>query len=228
MPADAPQAASSAPSPRGLIPPHLVVREFLAPASAAGLLDYALSRQADFTPTGVGAKKRDPGMRVSLGLRDLGPFREVLEREIFARLPDLTAQLRVAPVEAPSLETDLVAHGDGGFFKRHIDTHTANYAEADRVRILSGVYYFHADPKRFSGGALRLHAVGGPGGGFLDIEPEHDSLVFFLAWAPHEVMPVSCASGRFRDSRFSVNCWVHGNKRRSPAPPRSCIRPSTG
>jgi Rps23 Pro-64 3,4-dihydroxylase Tpa1-like proline 4-hydroxylase len=74
--------------------------------------------------------------------------------------------------------------------------------------VLSGVYYFHRLPKPFSGGALRLHAIGDESR-FADIEPACDTLVVFPAWAPHEVLPVRCPSGAFMDSRFSINCWAY-------------------
>jgi Rps23 Pro-64 3,4-dihydroxylase Tpa1-like proline 4-hydroxylase len=43
---------------------------------------------------------------------------------------------------------------------------------------------------------------------FADIEPGQNRLVAFPSWAPHEVMPISCPSRRFIDSRFAVNCWA--------------------
>jgi Rps23 Pro-64 3,4-dihydroxylase Tpa1-like proline 4-hydroxylase len=102
-----------------------------------------------------------------------------------------------------------VAHGDGAFFTRHFDTIRANDSDQKRIRVLSGVYYFNAEPKAFTGGALRLHAIGGKEGeNFVDIEPARNSLVVFLSWAPHEVLPVSCPSKRFIDSRFAINYWV--------------------
>ena len=125
--------------------------------------------------------------------------------------PDLVAKLGATPVEAPTLELQLVAHNEGAFYKRHIDTQTAS--ERNYVRVLSAVYYFHATPKMFSGGALRLYAIGDPQGQtFIDVEPAHNTLLVFPSWAPHEVMPVNCPSGRFADSRFTINCWVHRRK----------------
>jgi Rps23 Pro-64 3,4-dihydroxylase Tpa1-like proline 4-hydroxylase len=128
-------------------------------------------------------------------------------RELF---PALSAEIGTPPFELESIELELVAHGDGAFFGRHIDTFTRAAANIDQQRILSAVYYFHARPKGFSGGALRLFAlsaVAGKDAEFLDIEPEHDTLVVFPSWVPHEVCKVSCPSGSFADSRFAVNCW---------------------
>ena len=81
-------------------------------------------------------------------------------------------------------------------------------------RIISAVYYFHCMPKGFSGGDLRLYRLGadplGEGkepGNHVDIEPVRNSMVAFPSWIMHEVRPVSCPSGDFRDYRFAVNCW---------------------
>ncbi|GDY69657.1 hypothetical protein SAV14893_090500 [Streptomyces avermitilis] len=41
-----------------------------------------------------------------------------------------------------------------------------------------------------------------------DWEPEHDSIVFFLPTAWHEVRPVSCPSKQHADSRFAINGWL--------------------
>jgi Rps23 Pro-64 3,4-dihydroxylase Tpa1-like proline 4-hydroxylase len=124
----------------------------------------------------------------------------------------LIAQLRVSTFEMAGIEIQLVAHGDGAFYKPHIDTRTGPESDLSTVRVLSGVYYFHAEPKAFSGGALRLYdfAFGAHEPRFVDIEPERNTFVAFPSWARHEVLPVSCPTRQFIDSRFAVNCWVWG------------------
>jgi SM-20-related protein len=75
-----------------------------------------------------------------------------------------------------------------------------------------------AHGRSLAGGALRLYAIGGEADQkFVDIEPLRNSLLMFPSWAPHEVMPVSCPSKRFIDSRFAINCWVHRKKSAAPA-----------
>jgi SM-20-related protein len=104
----------------------------------------------------------------------------------------------------------VVAHGDGAFFTEHRDT----VVEGQKViirRIISAVYYFHRLPKSFSGGVLRIYPLAGreKSDAFVDIEPVNDTLIFFPSRFPHEVLPVSCPSGQFEDSRFAINCWVY-------------------
>jgi Rps23 Pro-64 3,4-dihydroxylase Tpa1-like proline 4-hydroxylase len=199
---------------RGILPPYLLLRDFLDEASVTGLFDYALAREAAFTPTGVGRSQVDaskPDRRFSLRVRDLGPFGPILGTRVLGFVPDLTARLGGTPVKAPDLELELVARPDGAFYKRHIDTELTS--TRSHIRVLSAVYYFYRQPKAFSGGTLSLYAIPRiPNPKFHDIAPEHNSVVVFPAWAPHEVLPVSCPSRRSADSRFAVNCWVRAER----------------
>jgi SM-20-related protein len=195
-----------------LMPPYLVIHDFLEEDTVAGLLEHTLAHEQAFQPTKVGPEKRaNPAIRISRATRDLGPFKQILKSKLLDLVPDLVAKLRTNPVGTPKFEFQLVAHGDGAFYKRHIDTTTAS--DQIGIRLLSGVYYFHVQPKAFTGGALRLYAVGDPAmTTFADIEPEHNTLVVFPSWVQHEVMPVSCPSHRFVASRFAINCWIYRSK----------------
>lgn len=200
---------SAAPPARlGIMLPHVVHHDFLPDETVAALLDYAVLREPDFAPTKVRSQRLNPKTRVSTLLRELGVFRPFIESKILALVPTLIDELRVTPFQADSMEIELVAHGDGAFYKRHIDTRTAPVGELGRTRALSAVYYFFTDPKAFSGGALRLYGIG-ERADFVDIEPVRNSLLVFPSWAPHEVMPVHCSSRRFIDSRFAINCWIY-------------------
>jgi len=189
--------------------PHRLIRGFLGEDMVERLLAHAAARRDDFEVTTIGAEGRvDPNIRVSRVLRDLGPLREELEARFRAVMDEAVATLRLSPFVSTRLELELVAHGDGAFYGRHIDTRTgANDAATERV--LTAVHYFHALPKGFDGGELRLHSFRpvDQGGRFVDIEPERDLLLLFPSWAPHEVRPIRCPSGAFMDSRFAINCW---------------------
>jgi len=192
------------------MPPYRVLPDFLAAADVAALLAYAEAHEADFEPTWVGGPKgrrRDPETRRSLALHDgLHAFRPLLASLIYDRAAALMASVGMPPMETSRFELQLVAHGDGAFYKRHIDTRTGGGVH--EIRVLSGVYYFHRQPKAFAGGALRLCSFA-RNPQFIDIEPTHNTLLIFPSWAPHEVMPVSCPSGAFMDSRFAINAWIH-------------------
>jgi Rps23 Pro-64 3,4-dihydroxylase Tpa1-like proline 4-hydroxylase len=153
-------------------------------------------------------RSRSPGVRnytrrVSKRL-GLGGFKTEFKAKVQEILPAMFETLNVKPF-IPMFELELVAHGDGAFFARHRDP------DKNQFRIISVVYYFHALPKIFSGGLLRLHSLAGSGrdGTFIDISPDYDTLLFFPSMFPHEVLPVELPSGGFLNSRFAINCWLH-------------------
>jgi SM-20-related protein len=194
-------------------PPHEVRRDFFSEEIVAGLLEYVKANEPRFEPTRV-HRKVDTTARTSKGISDLGPFRVLMETTMREMTGELISSLRVGHFELSTVELNIVAHGEGAFFKPHIDTFTGEMAnEQPQQRMISAVYYFCTDPPAFTGGALRLHPLrtGDGAGGFVDIAPERNSLVVFPSWVPHEVLPVSCSSGRFMDSRFAINCWLRRN-----------------
>jgi Rps23 Pro-64 3,4-dihydroxylase Tpa1-like proline 4-hydroxylase len=198
---------------RGPLPPRRLIPDFLPAPMAEALLAWAIENEALFKPTTVGsrsAKRVDPQLRVSISVRKFGPLKEELSRRILAIAPDLIRDLRVNSLEIAETELELVAHNDGAFYGRHIDTFTGSGSDGGSHRFVSAVYYLHQRPRPFSGGALRLYRFGDPGGegDFLDIEPEHNLLAVFPSWAAHEVRPISCPSKAFADSRFAVNIWI--------------------
>jgi len=188
------------------------------------LLNYAETSRDSFKTSSVGYggdKKIDLTYRRSASLKKLGELDNELRARVQATLPSMFEQLCSASFEPTRIELEMVAHGDGAFFAQHHDTNMRPNRPSQRV--ISAVYYFHRLPKSFSGGVLRLHSIGGNGkeGSFVDIEPTNDTLVFFPSWFPNQVLPVACPSGRFEDSRFAINCWVHrqiasGSVRQNP------------
>jgi SM-20-related protein len=185
--------------------PFLVQHEFLDPDSVSGLLKFAVSNESRFKPCTVGAGKVG-SKRVALCLRELGSFEHELSDKVLSLAPVLISQLGVNAFEPSSVEIELVAHGDGAFYRMHTDT---DAGEIRKDRIISGVYYFYAQPRAFAGGALRLYDIRSMNfSQYVDIEPTHNAFVAFPSWMPHEVMPVSCRSRMFGNSRFAVNCWL--------------------
>lgn len=193
-------------------PKYAIIDHFLPDCLHAALLAYALANPAKFKPTSVRRAEAgviDPGVRQSLRCADkLGPHEAAFSAQIHARLPDLCAAIGIAPVDVTETELELAAHGDGGFYKVHFDTFTQEARAAARTdRVVSAVYYFHRQPKGFSGGDLQLHRFGG---GLADrVEPRDNRLLAFASIAPHEVLPIACPSGEFADYRFAINCWLH-------------------
>jgi Rps23 Pro-64 3,4-dihydroxylase Tpa1-like proline 4-hydroxylase len=199
---------------KGPLPPYRCISNFLTDNERNDLLQFSIACEAHFKPTGVrhrGIEVLNPQQRVSVRLREFGPAQNMLRARIIPLIPKLISELRVSLFALAKIEMELVAHGQGAFFKRHIDTLTGVDAKGKSSRLLSAVYYFHSEPKGFEGGALRLYRFGRVENAddFVDIQPMQNTLVAFPSWASHEVLPVTCPSGRFSDSRFAVNFWVH-------------------
>lgn len=208
----------------GLATRYLVIDGFLGTEAAGNLLAQMLAGAENFTPTLVWRGDRfaeNHDVRSSLRLPgrvgvDLADFTAA----VLARADELRDAIGMPSFEIYHAERSIVAHGDGDFYRTHIDTRTQpGGGGSDSVRMMSCVYYLAAQPTGFSGGELVLHPIGAPAESVpaARIEPLHDRLVVFPSFVPHEVLPISCPSGRFEDSRFSVNCWLH-RARAQPAP----------
>ena len=138
----------------------------------------------------------------------VGSLAPLLQERLHAFLPDMLAGLRMAPFKPrPLFELELAAHGDGAFYKPHIDMRHGETGD----RVISAVYYLHSRPRAFEGGGLRIfpnNMLPGDDAAVV-IPPDHDSLLVFPSHVVHEVRRVSCPGAAFRDQRFAVNCWLH-------------------
>lgn len=181
------------------------------------LLDWMLASKSRFAPSTISNGTVAPERRKSERLCDLGPTKGWFGDAMLATAPDFFARTGTAPFEIEFLELEIAAHGDGAHFATHTDipigwgrAPLGGDKSGTQDRLLSAVYYFHRSPKRFSEGQLRLHRFGSNNepGDFVDIEPEHNSLLVFPSWVTHEVRTVRCPSERFEDYRFAVNCWL--------------------
>lgn len=180
------------------------------------LLDHVLALESAFEPSTIGSSGTglvDEAIRVSRVLGDLGNLRPAIEQRIRSAIPEILPRLGLASFEPDELQMELAAHGNGAFYKPHLDIDMATmgprYRQADRK--LSVVYYFFREPRSFSGGELRIHlplGVKGDPKRYVDVAPQQDTAVAFSSWTPHEVRPIQCPSGRFADSRFALNCFV--------------------
>lgn len=205
--------------PPGPLPPHHLLTDFLPAGDHRRLLDWTLAARDRLRPSKVVGGIVDEELRISSTLRDLGETQPLLRTAIADRLDDIFAGAGVRPFTPDVVEVELAAHGDGAHFAPHLDVaYGANRGliggdgTGAHDRVVSCVYYFHAEPKRFTGGELRLHRFGsqasGEDGSYVDIPPLQNALLVFPSMALHEVRRVSVPSRRFEDSRFAVNIWL--------------------
>lgn len=195
--------------------------DVLRPDDLADLLAFTLAHQADFGSSKVGGAGVTQDYRSSRALprRMFDSWRDRIEGYVTALLPGMLADMGMKPFPVSRFELELAAHNDGDFYRTHIDT-KMGAREGRGTRLVSMVYYFHAEPKAFDGGALRIFPLASRST-FADIEPLQNRLAAFPSWAPHEVRPIVCSSGRFEDSRFSINCWARSKKPAAPAQSQS-------
>lgn len=191
--------------------PHRILPDWLGETEAARLLAFGLAAEARFTPTMLndhGAGRLDAVVRQSSVLKDLGAFAAPLHRKALALQDGLETAFDMPHTPANSTQMEMVAHGDGAFYRPHSDTYAGDEYTPGGRRRLTMVYYLHRRPRRFTGGRLRLFDRGGEQS--IEIEPTHDSLLVFPSSARHEVETISCPDGAFADGRFAVNIWLCG------------------
>ena len=188
--------------------PHVVMPGALEPSFCESLLTHAIGEQARSGPGAVG-NESSPRVKPEVrNVRVVGASREIwdeFERLVDGWLPDVRASLGLPKTVRGEIQVSMVAYGDGGFYVRHIDTSTGTLASGP-PREVTFVGYFFREPRRFTGGALRLFDFRGRD--HVDIEPSCGLVTAFPSWLPHEVLPVSCPDGEFADGRFAVNVWV--------------------
>ena len=176
---------------------------------AAELLDFAISNESLFRQAKVGhadAAIVDESIRKSSVLKNIRPYSSALKEFTLTETPLLAKRFGMPAFDVSSVEIELAAHGDGAHFQPHIDT-AVSECMLPNPRMLSLVLYLHRQPKGFSGGALRFHAIGGTS--VRDLAPEHNLLIAFPSIARHSVEPVICPSQKFSDRRFAINIWIH-------------------
>lgn len=190
---------------------HPVVQfdNFLPPAEVELLLQRALALEPQFVQSGVTDATQN--YRRSLSMEAPVDVAELISARIRATYPMIIPRLGLRGVTFGRIECQLTANNDGSYFRIHTDAGHNNTIS----RQLTFVYYFNSQPKAFAGGELRVYDDQIRNNKFARtdtfqvVQPRHNSIVFFQAAVMHEVTPVSVPSKLFRDSRFTVNGWIH-------------------
>jgi Rps23 Pro-64 3,4-dihydroxylase Tpa1-like proline 4-hydroxylase len=194
----------------------VVLDEFLTSTELNALMQYALEQEAQFQISevlspGVTGGAVDYEQRRSRVLMDLGGHEKVITDRLLTSLPRVLQKWGRDPFPISRVESQTTASNHGDFFRWHSD----NGAEEVATREVTFVYFFHREPKEFSGGELRIYNSAAGSEGYSDtsncrtIVPEQNQLVLFASGLSHEITPVECSSGKFADSRFTVNGWLH-------------------
>ncbi len=186
------------------------IEDFLSPEDNKQALEIALNKANDFVGSKTTTQANDYRKSSILYATLFPDYYELLRQKLLNTLPDVLQKLNHPTFSVSQVEMQLTAHNDGCFYKIHNDSGSAKTA----TRTITYVYYFHQQPKKFSGGELRLYetelknGVATTNGQYKTIEPKNNSIVFFDSRCKHEVMPVKCPSRKFEDGRFTLNGWL--------------------
>ncbi|MDZ7969336.1 MAG: 2OG-Fe(II) oxygenase [Nostoc sp. DedSLP03] len=187
---------------------YIQIDNFLKPEEHKNLLKYVLKKESDFLPSNTSTN--DINYRQSMVVYSFPEFSELILKKIQAMIPDIISKLNLPSFSVSQIESQLTAHNDGNYYKLHNDNGSPDTA----TRELTYVYYFYQEPKSFSGGELLIYDSKIDNNVYINaetfktVEPRNNSIVFFLSRYMHEVLPVSCPSQAFGDSRFTINGWV--------------------
>lgn len=183
------------------------IPDVLSADEHASLLAFVKRSEASFVGTTTSTARGN--YRESSVLYHFNPFDELLRTKVRQLLPAVCEALKL-PLATGNIEAQLTSHNDNNFYKVHNDNGSADTAH----RVLTFVYYFHGQPRAFSGGQLRVYDHKVYNGyhyaadTYRTVEPTDNSIVFFASEEMHEVMRVDCPSRQFMDSRFTINGWV--------------------
>jgi hypothetical protein len=194
--------------------------DFLPASERAALYDHVVRRgRTDAlvaTTYGAdGSRRVRADVRRAQSMQVDDTIRAIVEPPLAAARDFALARFQLDMFPMGRIEMEATASGDGDFFRKHSDDSHPDYFS----RILSFVLYLHAQPRRFTGGALRVYdSLVESGrrtiaGSYVDIDPRDNRLVIFPCDRVHELMPVSLDSEDFADRRITINgaCWCEGD-----------------
>jgi Rps23 Pro-64 3,4-dihydroxylase Tpa1-like proline 4-hydroxylase len=197
-------------------PPYALLENFLSETEAERAMAHALAHESEFRDSTVahvdanGTYTTDTKLRRSRILDKVDDVAPMIGRKLQERMGSIFQALNMPPIAFRNMELQLSVHGDGDFFNTHTDNGLPEIAH----RTMSYVYYFHREPKRFTGGHLRLYRTviedGTHSAGALvaDIDPPRNGLMVFPSYIQHEVSPISCPSSALADQRLTLNGWL--------------------
>jgi SM-20-related protein len=192
----------------------VVLDEFLTVTELNRLRQFVFEKEMRFEISevlspGVTVGAVDYEHRRSRVLLDLGGHETMITDRLRTCLPRVLQRWGRDPFPISRIESQITASNHGDYFRCHSDNGVGEVAD----REITFVYFFHREPKQFSGGELRIYDSRRendnyvPTANYRTVVPEQNQLVLFASGLSHEITPVECPSGKFADSRFTVNGW---------------------
>ncbi len=186
----------------------LVLKNFLPADLNRRLMEYAAAQEKNFVPSTVTTNEAD--YRNSRVLYKPSEFSRLFRDILTSNFSKVISSLDIEQLSLGEIEVQITSHGDGGYYKVHRDSSAPQIAS----RVISFVYYFYREPRKFTGGEFRIYDGTVSDGAyrrserFTDLVPENNSIIFFPSSRYHEVLPVLAPSELFADGRFTVNGWL--------------------
>jgi len=192
--------------------PFVIIPDFLQPEEHQRLLDFTLDHERLYVKakTGINAPSYNPALRNNLyGSKTPTEIKKQFRSLISGVLPDLLRKLRIPPFEVDKISVMLTATLGGQYYRNHIDKKNSQPPH----RVLNCVYYYHKEPKAFSGGDLLMHDTNlkdlqTPGNRFTRLSPQNNCMAVFPADYYHEISEVVGDPDDFSSARFAVVCHV--------------------
>lgn len=187
---------------------YLQLEQFLTPEEHQQLYAYVIAQADQFVPTSTFTGQAN--YRESVVLYSFPDYADLIAQRIQSVLPKVLEAFGIEQFPPSQIEAQLTAHNDQNYYKVHNDNGSPDTA----TRELTYVYYFHREPKPFTGGELVIYDSKVQNNfyvqadTFQQVEPHNNSIVFFLSRYMHEVLPIHCLSQAFADSRFTINGWI--------------------
>ena len=183
--------------------PFVCFPNFLGTSLHARLLEIVMTEKAKFAPLPIKSPDRgawvDESIRKQLGRRLTEPLRDSLVSHLEQALKEASILLDRPVPQGKEWVTSLSVTLDGHFGRAHTDEGAGS---------ISFAYYFHKEPKRFTGGDLLLydtqreHRAFNPTR-FTRICNQDNFLVMFASDYFHAITPVVSRSGDWSAGRFA-------------------------
>jgi hypothetical protein len=187
--------------------PVLVLDDFLPAELHEEILRLALAHRSALEPSTTLRRTQEDWRRSRV---DRHPaFGEALLALVCDVAQMAIARFGLQPFDIVSRDMQFTVHNDGDFYKPHRDAREGDLGH----RRLTYVYYLNREPRGFEGGGLRLFDTSRGGNryaeqAFTKVMPQSNRLVLFPSYVWHEVEAISCRSGLYEDSRFTLNGWL--------------------
>ncbi len=184
--------------------PFVYLQNFLPKKQHSMLWQLIKDNQHGFKRGTVGGRRYDKAVRHQLVLTHKDII-EIIEPEIISNLPSILSQMKLKEVSTKqtrisNLHLALTHHGHYG--NPHKD-------DGSDKHIITCVYHFYEEPKKFSGGDLLLFDTNVKeniyqGGEFTKINIKNNALIVYPSDYYHQITKVHCPGADFIQGRFAV------------------------